>query len=341
MLFFCVRIYKFVANSILMRGKVTMNSGHDLIVENLKDRDKERLVNFLINNEIVVKETQTLILKSSSDMGAIRNGGRRGTNFGPNAIIASLSKLAAHETTSWQTIELCGPEFLALEQNDFEQSQKASTEKICELIRSAKKLQVKNLIHIGGGHDHVYPLLSALSLVNTYKKLTVINIDSHLDTRTDLFYNSGTPFRQFSLDFEGDFRLIQLGINVFANTKSTMTPLKHGKEIVATYDDICQLTHHFQDNFKFFNRSIPYDPESLYVISLDADALSSSLLEGVSAVNHRGLPYHFVEDLFKYAKETLNAHIFGIYEYNPIFDNLSQKGARALAALLYPIVDSY
>ena len=62
-------------------------------------------------------------------------------------------------------------------------------------------------------------------------------------------------------------------------------------------------------------------------------------MEGVSAVNHRGLPYDFIEDVLLYSIDALNCQHFGIFEYNPLYENLSQKGARALASLIYQIMD--
>ena len=70
-----------------------------------------------------------------------------------------------------------------------------------------------------------------------------------------------------------------------------------------------------------------------------ADAIDAGVMEGVSAVNHRGLPYDFIEDVLLYAIDELKCQHFGFFEYNPVYDNLSQKGARALAALIYQIMD--
>jgi formiminoglutamase len=53
----------------------------------------------------------------------------------------------------------------------------------------------QNIIHLGGGHDHVYPLLKAIE--TKYKKIIILNIDPHCDTRESEHNHSGTPFRQF------------------------------------------------------------------------------------------------------------------------------------------------
>jgi formiminoglutamase len=300
----------------------------DPILENASSRDNERL----IKNRVKPSEANILFFKSSSDIGAIRNFGRRGANFAPEAILSIVKKLALHSEQTWSDIEIARPD---LEEEEFSHAQKEYAVTLATALDSYTK--ASKFIYLGGGHDHVYPLLKALN--TKFSKIKVINIDAHLDTRIDEFHNSGTPFRQFANEFEGQFELIQLGIHDFANTKTTMSDLGRTKEVVATYDDLKHLTQNFTNNRKLFERMIPYDHEALYLFSLDADALESGIMEGVSAVNHRGLPFHFVEELLIYTLDVLRAKHFGFYEYNPVYDNLSQKGARTLAGMIYKIMD--
>lgn len=300
----------------------------DPILENAASRDSERLT----NNRVAPTEADLLFLKSSSDVGTVRNFGRRGSNFAPEAILSVVKKLALHTNEKWSDIEISDSK---LEEENFEEAQKNYSEKFALIFQGYPK--ARKFIYLGGGHDHVYPLLSAINKKS--KNIIVINVDAHLDTRIDEFHNSGTPFRQFAKEFEGDFQLIQLGIHDFANAKSTMSDLGEAREVVATYEDLKVLTNKFNSNWKQFERMIPYDSSATYVLSLDADVLESGLMEGVSAVNHRGLPYHFVEELLVYCLDVLRIKHFGIYEYNPLYDNLSQKGARALAGLIYKVMD--
>lgn len=300
----------------------------DLIIENASSRDSERI----IANKTAPAFADILFFKASSDIGAIRNMGRRGSNFSPEALLSIVKKLCVHTKETWSDIEIADPD---LESSDFNQAQNLYSEKLSAFMENYKK--ATKFISLGGGHDHIYPFLKAINTKTL--KIKVINIDAHLDTRTDTFFNSGTPFRQFANDKEGFFELIQIGIHDFANSKSTMSELKETKEVVATYEDLSRLTHHFTQNRKLFERMIPYDHEALYVFSLDADALDAGIMEGVSAVNHRGLPYQFVEELLDYSLTVLKTRHFGFYEYNPVYDNLSQKGARTLASLIYKIMD--
>ena len=300
----------------------------DLILENAHDRDLERL----IGHKSKPSEAESLLLKFSSDIGTVRNCGRRGSSFAPTAIINIVKKLALHTSESWSDIEVSDPE---MEELSFDQAQTDTMRKLETIFESYPK--VKKYIYLGGGHDHIYPALKAIN--SSRKKIVVINIDAHLDTRTDTFHHSGTPFRQFAHHHIGEFKLLQIGIHDFANTRSSMSELPDTKEVVATFEDICRLTNNFTQNRKVLERMIPYESDALYFFSLDADALDSGIMEGVSAVNHRGLPQLFVEEILVYALDVLKTRHFGFYEYNPIYDNLSQKGARALSSMIYRILD--
>jgi len=292
------------------------------------NRDLERI----INNKSSLAESDTVFMKFSSDRGTILNMGRRGSCFAPEAILSAVKKMASHNLLKWSEVEMIDTQ---LEEKDLALSQAESIKKISGIFSQQKK--PSKYISLGGGHDHVYPVLMALNQLT--RKIVVINIDAHLDTRTDETPNSGTPFRQFARDFDGDVEIVQLGIHDFANTISTMSNLPKGRETVMTYEDVRYGTGNFNDNDKLLRKVLPYHEDALYFFSLDADALDAGVMEGVSAVNHRGLPYDFVEDVLIYAIDELKCRHFGLYEYNPVYDNLSQKGARTLAALIYQILD--
>jgi formiminoglutamase len=293
-----------------------------------KERDLERIV----NNKASLSESDTLFMKFSSDYGTILNMGRRGSCYAPEAILNIVKKMASHNLLKWSEVEIVER---AVEESDFASSQALSSKKIEKILKEHQR--AGKFIYLGGGHDHVYPALKALNTLT--KKMVVINIDAHLDTRTDEHPNSGTPFRQIAREFDGEIEIVQIGIHDFANSISTMSNLPKGKERVMTYEDVRYGTKNFSNSEKFLRKVLPLQKEALYFFSLDADALDAGIMEGVSAVNHRGLPYDFVEEILIYAIDELKCAHFGLYEYNPVYDNLSQKGARALAALVYQILD--
>lgn len=270
-------------------------------------------------------KTTHLILKSSSDIGVRRNFGRAGTRYSPEAIINVIKKFNNHmsENTKIGCVEVADPQ---LESANFVAGQSASNSNIEKLLAS---FSGKKVVHIGGGHDHISPLLSALDSQN-FEKIIVINIDAHCDTRDEERPNSGTPFRDFSKRAKTNWKLYQYGIHEFANSKTTLAPLPSGDmEIVPV-----QIFRDKNLPLNFITDQI--NEKCALVFSLDVDGMSSAIFEGVSAVNHHGLELEHVQTLMqKFFLLAPNAHqFFGIYEYNPVYDNLSQKGSRALACLI-------
>lgn len=264
-------------------------------------------------------------LLSPSDGGVIRNGGRSGARFAPQAILHCLSKMPFHCSHPWEAHDVVDGEG---EKANFNASQLKSSEIIAKLLPFRR-----SRAQLGGGHDHIYPLLKALEKFGQ-RKLVVVNIDAHCDTRPDTLAHSGTPFRQFDQETARDFELIQLGIHPYANTLATLAPLRRGQMTVHRPQDLPESRLRM---VKYLQDTIQVDPNAHYVLSLDCDALCASIMEGVSAVNHQGLTAPQVQGIFQWAKALLppTRITYGIYEYNPVYDNLSQKGARFLAALLY------
>ena len=264
-------------------------------------------------------------LMAESDWGVSRNGGRPGARFAPQAILHCLGKMVAHTDLRWQAHSVSLGD---REREDFSRAQEDSSQIILNHLHPQHFT-----VHLGGGHDHIFPLLIALEKGGS-QKITVLNIDAHCDTRPDLLPHSGTPFRQFDHITKAEFKLIQLGIHRYANTQETLAPLKRGKMIVHEGKNLPQ---DFPSMEKLLEKTVEVDTDTVYVISLDCDALSSALMEGVSAVNPEGMNWQQVRGIFHWARTALprDQALYGLYEYNPVYDNLSQKGAKALAALIY------
>jgi formiminoglutamase len=280
-------------------------------------------------SEIKTEAKQKYIfLKSSSDIGVIRNGGRNGARFAPQSFLATFKKFASNEALkSFQFFER-EVSNVDEEKVDFNSAQLKEAQRISLLLHEHPHAQI---CHLGGGHDHIYPLLVALS--STYSKVIVINIDAHADTRTDKNHHSGTPFRRFSQDYEGMFKIYQIGLHPFANTSSTLSSLEKG-DCHITWRDGLEET---QLNKLFKEISQEIDGKSLVVFSLDADALLGPEVPGVSAVNPDGLTQRELLSIWElYQNLPLNhAPIMGIYELNPVYDTLASISMRTLSSFVF------
>jgi formiminoglutamase len=118
------------------------------------------------------------------------------------------------------------------------------------------------------------------------------------------------------------YQLYQVGIHDYANSKSTLSPLTKTSMQIINLEELAKIN---------------FPPDALIFFSLDADAIESSQMEAVSAVNHSGLT---IEEICMSIQAIQRKHPqqmkwLGIYEYNPVFDNLSCKGARGLAHIIY------
>lgn len=271
-------------------------------------------------------EKELLLLKSSSDVGVMRNAGRNGAKHAPQSFLSFFKKLTQDQIT--KSFALIEKEVASSDEEirDFESSQTKQSERIEQSLKSHPKARI---CHLGGGHDHIYPLLCALS--QNKKHVVVINIDAHADTRTDDKAHSGTPFRQFAEHFTGQFDLYQVGLHPFANSLSTLTPLAKGKMSILWRSELSKMN----EFFAVIKSTITKD--TLVVFSIDADGLDGSAIPGVSAVNPWGLSMEELMDLWKQylGLNFSHAPIMGLYELNPVYDSLSMLSMRRMAAFVY------
>lgn len=268
-------------------------------------------------------------LKSSSDVGVERNGGRNGSRLGPQSLLSYFKRLTIKESLAHLTfyeIELANPNE---ERMDFPLSQLQEASRIGTWLKQASS---SFICHLGGGHDHVFPLLMALS--EKYKKIIVLNIDAHADTRTDVTPHSGSPFRQFDETNKVEFHLYQIGLLEFANSPSTLGPLKNGEMTILWRNQL----ENGQALSAFFDRiKSQIDPDTAVVFSLDADALNGAEVPGVSAVNPQGLSRAELSKIWSFYQSLPKSHapIMGIYELNPVYDTLSMISMRTIGTFLY------
>ena len=292
--------------------------------ENLKLRRKTK--KFTPSN----KESQKIILQSPFDFGVIRNGGRRGTKYAPEAILASLYKLTNIEDYSISLKPpLYPPEKDLLSEFDYFQNIEMEHFKKC-IIQSPE-----SLVHLGGGHDHIYPLLLSLlsRLFQSSKKIVILNIDAHLDTRNDSINHSGTPFRQIHHHLNKnskDFVIYQYGIHTYANHETSFEDMENMKVIY--YENSIQGK--LSENLKKHQEAGDF-----LFLSLDCDGLDGSFMSAVSAPNHNGLSKQefniILENCLDYWSSTGTPRLYGIYEYNPLYDDNAGTSARYLASTIH------
>jgi formiminoglutamase len=314
------------------------------------NREAESLSSILVNLDEMNQDFSQIIAHihaSSCDLGVIRNMGRSGARFAPQAIISQLKKLSLISPEDQKITyknSLDGKQ-LSDYQNDkfFNQFQ---SEQKKEISNSLKKLsKIPKFIQVGGGHDHIFPLVSAIKESYDLKAtpLVIINLDAHLDTRQDTSFHSGTPFRQIDqiLNSNEQLYLYQYGIHYSNNSLSTREPLENIQQSIISYheDNFCSA----RDLIEIIKKKSSFNLEdSIILLSVDCDAFTPEYFEGVSAINGRGLPAQILFDIINSINQIkARLHVLGIYEYNPVYDNLSCKGARLLGQSIFNFVYNF
>jgi formiminoglutamase len=270
-----------------------------------------------------------IFLCSSTDVGVERNGGRNGARFAPKSLITHFKKLNLNNKWRGQRISCIEVSDEVLERDNFENAQKVESEKIFKYLNPTQS----TICHIGGGHDHILPLLIAVG--KTFKKIIVLNIDAHADTRTDQHHHSGNPFRKFAQSYSGFFELYQIGLQEFANSSSTLSSMGNTQMEILWRSEL----NNEQSLSAFFN-SISSDSDTALIFSLDCDVLAGYEVPGVSAVNGFGISTRDLREIWKQFKSLKMYHrpIIGIYELNPVFDTLSMQSIRTISNFLYEIL---
>ena len=271
---------------------------------------------------------EVLFVKSSSDIGVMRNGGRNGARLAPKSLLSYFRKLALDKISAQYSFREIEVSSMDEESENFPKAQENEALRIETALRMSPGARV---IHIGGGHDHIYPLLRSYSHA---KRVIVLNLDAHADTRTDENSNSGTPFRQFAREYHGEFHLFQLGLHVFANSESTLSPLPKGNMHILWRKDLMDQSQ-WQIFFGEMRKLI--DEDTVVIFSLDADAISGQLVPGVSAVNGLGLNTSELFQAWQMYRTLPMKHepIMGIYELNPVFDTLSGMSMRFISNFIF------
>ncbi len=271
-------------------------------------------------------EKEVFLALAPADGGVAANGGRIGARWAPASLLAVLRRMALDDRTpalSWATVT-----------SQIEEAKGSAQACQDQITRLRAGLRGRALVHLGGGHDHVFPLLAA---VGADRPVVVINVDAHCDTRTDASPHSGNPFRRFDQEAKFPLRLHQIGVHPFANSVSTLSKLPRGEMRLHWRDD-CRDAEHTRAFLMRVESEAP--PEAIVVFSLDCDALAN--IAAVSAPNHDGLPLEQVHALVDWyhglCRRRGQSPVWGVYEYNPLYDGIGCEDGRVIAGLIHRMI---
>lgn len=322
-----------------------ISSGGDYMAYTLvkTDRDlfysrndpKDRRLGELIHrgNMASVKGSDVVIIGIPEDRGILANKGRIGAAKGPDVVRKRLYKLTPGFNMDFDRFRVIDVGNISTKELTLEEVHMAATEAIAEVV-SRGGLPVV----IGGSHDLTYPCLEGLVTGATLKKdsLGLINVDAHLDVRTDENgINSGTSFyralTQLPNKALSGSALVEFGIQEPYNSPYYYNWVKKQGVSVFTLKEVSERV---MESF-IQAMSIASKKGRTVALSLDIDAVRSTEAPGASASNPSGLKAPELDKIAYLAGRSSQIRYLDIMEVSPPLDEGLRTASLAASALFW------
>jgi formiminoglutamase len=286
------------------------------------DRNDPRLGEIVSSDPNDYRSADVVILGCPQDEGVRRNKGREGAAAAPDAIRAQFYKLTPMNIK--RRIFDLGNTNIG---GSLEETHDLQLAVVKQVLQDGKRL-----IILGGGNDISYPDGRAMAEVFGPEWWIGINIDSHLDVRTDQPRNSGTPYRQL-LD-EGHLRptyFYEVGFQshfcspIYYRYIRDLNINRISLELLRSRAEAdVELKENIKEKF------IGHSSSLNTFFGFDMDAVRSSDAPGTSAPSPLGLKASEFIQLVKYAASLANTKIIEFTEVNPNFD-IDNRTAKLVA----------
>jgi len=286
------------------------------------DRNDPRLGEIVTASPDDYAAADIVILGCPQDEGVRRNNGREGAAKAPDAIRTQFYKLTPMNIKR-KVFDLGDTKI----GGSLEQTHVNQLDVVKQLLQDGKRLIV-----LGGGNDISYPDGRAMSEAYGPGWWIGVNIDSHLDVRSDVPRNSGTPYRQlldeglmlpdyfFEVGFQSHFcspiyykYLRDIGVH-----RISLELLRSRSEADLELKETIKQ--------KFIGHSASLNT----FFGFDMDAVRMSDAPGTSAPSPLGLKASEFIQLVKYAASLANTKIIEFTEVNPNFD-IDNRTAKLVA----------
>lgn len=270
-----------------------------------------------------------VLIGFACDEGVRRNGGRVGAQDGPRAIRAMLANCAWHQT---DPVYDAGD--VRCDDGQLEIAQEELAQRVATILRGGHRPLV-----LGGGHETAWGTFQGIITAQPGGRVSVLNIDAHLDLRADLPGHSGTPFSQIARwckEQEQPFRYLCVGVAQPSNTQALYQRLAEwgGRYIPDTDFRPLPSAETLATIADFVGRA-----EAIH-LSIDLDVLSGAIMPAVSAPAARGLALEAVELVVERVMASPNVRAVDVVELNPRFD-IDHRGSRVAARLAWAIAHAW
>jgi formimidoylglutamase len=269
---------------------------------------------------------EIVLLGCPQDMGVIRNQGREGARFAPDAIRRTFYTFPVPE--KMPKYSLCDVGNIRIQTN-LEDTHTLLENSVSRILEDGKYAVV-----LGGGNDISYPDVRALN--RSSSSILVFNVDSHLDVRTAERPNSGTPYRQ----------LLEEGIMIPENFyemayKPLSNPSFYEQDLKSMGAHIFPLGLLREKGIeKTFHRILrAADAESIFW-GFDMDVVRANDAPGVSAPYPTGLTAEEVCSVARTAGGDRRSRVLEISEVNPLYD-IDDRTSRLAAMIILNFLKSW
>jgi formimidoylglutamase len=280
-----------------------------------------------------VKRGEIAILGVPEDRGITANKGRAGAAKGPDEIRRKLYKLTPGFYIDTTKLNIKDAGNIDTEGLYLEEVHQAEQNAVADIVaRGALP------IVLGGGHDLTYPGVAGLvqGAGIGHDGLGLINVDAHLDVRTDENgINSGTSFYRALTQLPdkaliGD-SFVEFGIQEQYNSPYYYNWVRAQGGHVYTLREVSErVMESFLNILTLSGRN-----GHRVALSLDIDAVRSTEAPGASASNPSGLKAPELEKIAYLAGRSSNVRYLDIMEVSPPLDEGHRTSALAASALFW------
>ncbi|MGM5630672.1 formimidoylglutamase [Apibacter raozihei] len=207
---------------------------------------------------------------------------------------------------------------------------------LTKYVEQCHSQSMKTLV-IGGGHETAFA--HGMGLYNSYPDATIgiINLDAHLDIRSNNKYSSGTPFLQlfeYCKSNNRNFNYLCIGASKAANTQALLETAEN-LNVRIIWDTECQYLHLDHINQQILDFIATTD---IIYLTIDLDVLPPSSMFAVSAPSSLGVDATLLHQLLPVISGTNKLAGADVVEFNPLLDRDSlcaRVAARFVWELFY------
>ena len=301
---------------------------------------KDRRLGELIHRARVcdLRSGTIAIIGIPEDRGIAANKGRSGASLAPDEIRRKLYKLTPGFTMDFGRITVVDTGNLCNVGLTLEEVHLAEQEAVAEIVSYGAIPLV-----LGGGHDLTYPGLAGLVQGANigHDGLGLINVDAHLDVRTDKNgINSGTSFYRALTQLpdkalSGD-SFVEFGIQEQYNSPHYYQWIRG---LGGTVFTLREVSERVMESF-LQSLSIAGKRGHTIALSLDIDAVRSTEAPGASASNPSGLKAPEMDKIAYLAGRSAQIKYIDIMEVSPPMDEDHRTAALA-ASIIFSFLRGY